>query len=218
MGLFIPASYQGHAISFVKYGPFLAKCDRGENSQFESSVTIYKINNLEAANIEFFKFLIYKKHTDEFMHQGINQLLGLRTLMQLPLEPQESGNCSWANVEATVPSMLFLLLLEEHSNIDQAKRDAMHFYDEWRKWDQDRALDEAVQSFKRSNKFRRSAKAALLATVLFQRCDYLIEHDIERAEKILSVISNEPYNCFLNSFAQVYGLERKTKKGKDFIH
>ena len=47
-----------------------------------------------------------------FVHKKINRILGLKSLIQLPLSSQISGNCSWANVEASMPSAYLLLILE----------------------------------------------------------------------------------------------------------
>jgi len=216
--LMIPTAYMGHAITFVTYGSLFAKCDRGENSKFEGPVVIYEITKPHALTNELLKAIIYEEMTDHFMHSEINEILGLKPVMNLPLAPQESGNCSWANVEASIPTMLFLLLLGEGIDVEMAKDQAMLFFHEWREWDKDRALDECVQEIKYVNKARKASKVAILGSILFQQCDYMDERDLKRAEKIMSVLGRKAYTCILNSFKKTYVEENKTAGGKNLEH
>jgi len=148
----------------------------------------------------------------------VNEILGLKPIMNLPIKPQESGNCSWANVEATIPTMLFLLLLGEGIDAETAKAHAMHFFEEWREWDKDRALDECVQDIKNVNKARKASKAAILGSILFQQCDYTDERSLKRAEKIMSVLGRKAYKCIKSSFVKTYCEDNKTEGGKNLEH
>ncbi len=105
-------AYKGHAITFIRYGEFWAKCDRGENSLEEGSVNIFYIRNTNALSPDFLRKLIYQKQTKNFVHREINNILGLEKLFTLPLSSQISGNCSWANVEAVVPTAFLMQLLD----------------------------------------------------------------------------------------------------------
>ena len=218
--LMLPIAYQGHAITFIKYKNLLLRCDRGENSKYEGTVVAYQINNLKAWTTELAKDLIYKKQNAEFILHEIKNILELVTLDILPIEAQLVGNCSWANVEASIPAMLFLLQLQSKNtvrDIQHYKNAALNFYREWLQWDKDRALDECVQSFNQANEARKASKAAMLGAILFQKCRYQVPKDLEKAEKIINILTDPNYQYVLKSYIKVYWLSKKTKKGKNLI-
>jgi len=66
----IPATYQGHAITFVRCGELFLKCDRGANSEFEGTIVVYQIGNPKLMTPEFLKEIIYTKQDDDFIHIG----------------------------------------------------------------------------------------------------------------------------------------------------
>lgn len=220
--LLLPVAYRGHAVSFIKYGDLLARCDRGENSKIEGSVVIYKINKPQLFNAEFIKKLIYKPQTIEFITSGIKRTLSLTTLLTLPLASQIIGNCSWANVEGAIPTMLFLLMLKEkrnptRSDINVYKKSALSFYKQWQGWDQDRALEECVHGFNHANAARKATRATILGAILFQQCNYHNPKDIERAEKMLPILMVPEYQYVLKSYVDVYWKNRKTRAGQNLI-
>ncbi|WP_050816861.1 ankyrin repeat domain-containing protein [Rickettsiella massiliensis] len=110
--LLLPVAYEGHAISFIKYKSWLIRCDRGENSQREGTVVIYRINYLDRWNAEFIKKIIYQRQTREFITKTIHHVLGLTVIGHLPIPPQTQGNCSWANLEASIPAMRFIFTFQ----------------------------------------------------------------------------------------------------------
>lgn len=221
--LFLPIAYEGHAISFIKFGDLLAKCDRGANSQIEGSVVIYRIGNPRAFDAEFIKNFLYQKQSEEFVHHGINQMLQLTTIMQLPLPSQLIGNCSWANVEATIPTLLFLLMFSKKrrtskKDITELQRAALLFYRQWMAWDKDRALEECIKSFHDASRTRKASKATMLGAILFQKCNYLNPKDVEKAEKILAILALPEYQYILKSYLQIYWKNRKTPAGNNLVH
>src|SRR5690606_15980403 len=124
-----------------------------------------------------------------YFHHSINQQLGLLPITQMPISSQISGNCSWANVQAIVP-VAYALQQLSLEGIEQFKPDiAMNLYDIWVEWDKDRALDECVHRFYLADPVRKASFASMLAAVLFQACDYANRHHIERAEKILTILT-----------------------------
>lgn len=206
--LIIPATYQGHAITFIRCGDLFVKCDRGANSEFEGTVVVYHLGNPQLATPEFLKEIIYTKRDDRFMHMGINQYLGLRRVAVMPIPPQKTGNCSWANVEAAVPALLYCLFSGGRFQSDQdghLQQLAMQFYHDWHEWDKDRALNECIQSLQRSSHSRARTKAALLGMVLFQSCYPEDQRDIARARDILQVLTKSDYDFILTSYIKVYG-------------
>lgn len=219
--LLIPATYQGHAITFVRYGDLFAKVDRGANSQFEGSVVIYRMRRPQALTPAMLHQIVYTKQSDDFMHSGINQQLGLVRVMNLPIGPQITGNCSWANVEGAVPTMLFMLLMSDptyRSDMYDCIAQSLEFYDAWREWDKDRALDECIQNFGHDEKIRNASKAVLLAATLFQTCEYSDIKNIERAERILSVLAKNQFSQYIENYVKVYYKKKWSEAGENLMH
>ncbi len=219
--LLLPVAYEGHAISFIQYKNFLVRCDRGENSRREGSVVLYQIGNMKNWNLPFIKQLIYKRQTQKFITQGIKRVLGLTAMTQLPLASQLIGNCSWANVEASIPALLFLLLLPARNFPKSCEKDKAHaidFYRNWMQWDKDRALEECIKGFQYASRTRKASKATILAAILFQTCDYQRSEDMEKAERILKILTLSEYDYLLKSYKKIYWDMRKTKQGLNFLH
>lgn len=222
--LILPVAFEGHAISFIKYGSWFAKCDRGENSLREGSVNIYRVNRPSALTTEFLTDLVYKKQTKHYVHQGINTVLGLTPVIKLPISAQIAGNCSWANIEAAVAIAFFLVLLNKNElkvgqlNYKSLIQEVFTIYERWLEWDKDRALEHCIQSFYASAPARQASKAAILGGVLFQSCDYQNVKDLMRSEKILSILTISEYRYILQSYLQTYCVDRLTKRGNNLLH
>lgn len=60
--LLLPVAYEGHAITFIKYGNWLAKCDRGANSLTNPAVGIYRMGRPQAFSPHFLKQQIGRAH------------------------------------------------------------------------------------------------------------------------------------------------------------
>jgi hypothetical protein len=217
--ILIPVAYEGHAVTFVKYQDLLARCDRGENSAKEGSVVIYHVNRAKRLTTDFLKYFIYKPQSQEFILSGIKNELGLVAVENLPVSSQVIGNCSWANVEASIPTMIFLLMVNEagKSKISLCKKAAMKFYYDWLEWDKDRALEECIQSFHRASPARKASKAAILGAILFQQCHFRDQKNLRRVEKILSILSIPEYTYVLKSYIDVYAKKRKTEAGNNLM-
>lgn len=168
-------------------------------------------------NAKFLQEFLYKKQPRHYFHQVINQKLGLEPVLQLPISPQISGNCSWANVQAIVP-VAFALQQLAFQGLDQFDPEtAMTLYDTWVEWDQDRALDECVQRFYLADRLRKASITSMLAAVLFQACDYANKHHVERAEKILSILTLPDYYYVLKSYLDTYCIKRLTRRGNNLL-
>lgn len=220
--LLLPIAYEGHAISIMVLGEYLAKCDRGENSLREGTVNIYRVQRLKKLNEDLFGFLLYKQQSESFIHHQLNQVLELQPLCQLPISPQISGNCSWANIEASVPIMHFLLALQDPKSqgrdLNELIEETMYFYRQWHTWDQDRALNECIQDFAKASPSRQASKAAILGTILFQSCKYGNKKDMDRADKILKILTLPQYTYILNSYIKVYYQDKKTAQGSNLLN
>lgn len=217
--LLLPIAYEGHAIALIKYKNWLIRCDRGENSQREGSIVIYECQRPYAWNKEFCKQLIYQRQSREFLTQGIHRYLGLMTIANLTIQGQVIGNCSWANIEASILAILFLLSAgttkgQLVSRSEKYQQQASVFFQDWQTWDKDRALEECIQGFYYSNKARGATKATILAAILFQKAPYnLIE--LKQAEAILKILTLSDYKYLLKSYLKVYWQLTKTPQGKD---
>lgn len=220
--LLIPIAYAGHAISFIRYDDWLIRCDRGEFGRDHGTVIFYKMGQPHYLNKELIKNLIYKRQGKEFIDEGLTQMLQLKPIGQLPLSVQMSGNCSWANIEAVIPTMMFLLLLQEQRSqdvigVEKCKEQALYFYNEWLEWDKNRALYFCINTFYHSNPARKATKAAILAAILFQKCQYLRSQDREKAEKILPILTIEEYRYILKSYYLVFKDVKDNQEIKNLI-
>lgn len=220
--LILPIGYQGHAITLIHSGNIFIKCDRGEASQRHGSVVIYKMQKPYALTTGFIKKLLYKKQDKQFIEEGLVEYLGLVPISHLPLPAQIIGNCSWANVEATLPAMIFMQLLhktpkEERQDIRHLKETALFIHKEWMRWDQDTALHECMHSFYSASPARKATKVALLTAILFQRCHHAVNRDLRRAEKIFKIIALPEYNYVLKSYVDVYAKRARTPAGKNLM-
>lgn len=216
--LLLPIAYEGHAISFVKYQRWLARCDRGENSKREGSVVIYELKDSARWTLSFVKQLLYQQQSEAFITQGIQAFLGLKKVMQLPLAAQLIGNCSWANIEASLPTLLFLLLMEAgHSKVtlQACQAQALLIHQDWLQWDKERALEECLKSFPYASRARKATKATLLGAVLFQTCQYQRADDLEKAIKLLPILTLPDYQYVLRSYLKVYWQDKKTPQGRN---
>ena len=211
----LPAASRGHALAFIKYGDYWAKIDRGENSLKEGSVIIYRMSRPDAFDVNFLHHFLYKKQSRQYFHQAINKQLGLIPIAQIPMSSQIVGNCSWANIQAIVP---VAYALQHITNNEAFSYDeALKLYDAWVEWDKDRALDECIQRFYLGDVLRKASYASILAGVLFQSCDYAIPHHVERADKILKVLTLSDYYYILQSYLDTYCIKKLTRKGNNLL-
>ncbi len=213
--LILPVASRGHALCFIRYKQWWAKIDRGENSLQEGSVNIYKITRPKGLNLEFFHDFLYKKQSRRFFHQAINTQLGLIPIAQLPISSQIAGNCSWANVQAVIPVAYFMQQMTDNHSGDA--EDALAIYNEWVDWDKDRALDECIQRFHLANTQRKASIVAMLGGVLFQACNSQNTLHLERAEKILTIMTLPDYYYVLQSYLEEYCVKRLTPKGNNLL-
>lgn len=217
--LLIPVGYEGHAITFVRYGDIWAKCDRREDSRLYDNIMFYKMQNPRACTVDFVKQIIYEKQDSQFINAEIDNILDLVPVTELKVEAQISGNCSWANVEATVPTLFFLILMQASQDMEsmtQFKTQALNFFHRWREWNKDRSLDYCIQSYQTGDVIRKACKAEILAAILFQRSNTNDASDQRRVESILAILLNSPYEYILKNYLRVYYYEGITEEGKHF--
>lgn len=217
--LLLPIAYEGHAIALIKYKGWLIRCDRGENSRREGSVVIYQLQNPHAWTLDLCKQLIFNRQSRKFLTKEIYRLLALKPIVTLPLGAQITGNCSWANIEASIPAMLLILqfnIVQKTNTVQMHQSCALNFYHAWHQWDKDRALEECIQGFYYGSKARQVSKATLLAAILFQRSAEF-HNDLSIAENILKILSLPDYRYLLKSYCEVYWKLSQMPSGKSFL-
>jgi len=218
--LIIPIGYEGHAITFIKLGNLLVKCDRREDSRLYDNVVIYQINRPEVMTNEFIQKLIFSKQDWETINNSLPQWLNLQPITEIKLAAQVSGNCSWANVEACLPTLFFLLSSQNEdfeANILRYKNLALDFFKQWREWNKDRSLQFCLQSFRDGDSIRKACKAEILAAILYQSCNSGSMLDRDRAESIISVIGTQKYEYILQNYIKTYCYEDSSEEGKNFL-
>lgn len=218
--LVIPVGYEGHAITFVKLGNMLVKCDRREDSRLFDNVYFYHVGRPDLFNKDFIKHMMYEKQTSEFINEELPQILALEPVTELKVAAQISGNCSWANVEACIPTLFFLLSSRQpdfQENIPHYKTLALNFFKEWREWNKERALRFCIQSFNQGDTVRKATKAEILAAILFQTCNNTEMMNQDRIELILNILLQPQYEYILKNYVKSYSFESVGDEGKDFL-
>ncbi|HVE44166.1 MAG TPA: ankyrin repeat domain-containing protein [Gammaproteobacteria bacterium] len=217
--LVIPVGYEGHAITFIKYGDIWIKCDRREDSRLYDNVMFYRMTSPGKLTKDFLKYLLYEKHTSQFINIELDNILGLTPVTELKVEAQISGNCSWANVEATIPAIFFLVMLQASENekgMAYYKTLALHFFHRWRDWNKERSFGYCIQSFKKGDSIRKACKADILGAILFQHNHVRSVADKERTMMILSLLSHTQYEYIIYDYLRIYYYESNTAEGKAF--
>jgi len=216
--LLLPVGYRGHAITFIKYRNLWAKCDRGVED-IVSTVLVSEIGNPYTANRELFTRILYEHKTEEFIRNEIPQQLLLKTLITLPTRHQVSGNCSWANVETSVPAMLYLLsynpqLHTTARDLSLLQKNIYQFYNAWVEWDKDSALEEAIEDFESADATRQLSKAIILGGILIQRCNARYKQHVIWAKKILSILVQPNFIFILENYCKVFLKDTASKTGQ----
>lgn len=217
--LIIPVGYEGHAITFIKSGNIWVKCDRREDSRLYDNVMFYHIRNPQNLTKDFIKSLIYVKQSDVFINSELDHILGLEPITELKVEAQISGNCSWANVEAAIPAMFFLILMQYNMDsqaLSYYKTLALNYFHRWRDWNKERALQFCIQAYEDGDAIRKASKAEIFAAILFQRCDLDNRTDQARIEMILNLLLKSPYHYLLRNYLRVYYFDNYSEEGKRF--
>lgn len=217
--LIIPVGYEGHAITFIKFGNIFVKCDRREDSRLFDNIMIYQMQRPQMLDADFVQRLLFEKMSDEFVNEDLPDLLQLVPITEIKVTAQISGNCSWANVEACIPAIFFLLIsqMSEENDVSRNKNIALNFFQQWREWNKDRSLQFCVQSFNHADPIRKACKAEILAAILFQCCTGGHPKDDERAGLILSVLMQPDYEYVLRNYVRSYCYEDQSEEGKRFM-
>ncbi len=216
--LLLPVSYEAHAITFIKYGNFLAKCDRGVQKMTDP-IVINTVGNPQLLSRELLTNLLYQPHSAKYIKSDLVKILELTPYAKLPIKHQITGNCSWANVESSVPTMLYMLLheqIKDETKVAPLVKEIMRFYYAWLDWDKDRAIEDCLDGFDNLSFQRQKSKAALLGAVLFQSCNPSKPRDIKRAQKILKILFRKEFHYIVRIYANVFVRSKKSAEGTAF--
>lgn len=218
--LILPIAFEGHAITMIKFWEWFVRCDRGEFGRKNGTVLMYYIRNQSRVSKSLFKQLLYKRQYIESLNEDLPRHLNLDAMWKLPVSEQRAGNCTWANVEAVIPAMMFLLLLEEQGgkNADACQKEALDFYDEWVEWDKNRALHFCLDDFAEASPARKASRVALMAAVMFQSCDYNDFKDKQKVAKMLPVLTLSQYDYVLKSYLKVFSVDKKNPRTKSLYN
>src|SRR3990167_2081514 len=221
--LIIPVSQEGHALTLVRAGNLLAICDRAthkDQDPQEDKVKIYYMASPWRLTPEFASELIYKRQEMTIFHKMMPANLGLQEIASMPLHAQIAGNCSWANIEACIPTLFYMLSMNDPGKSGERllkdKAEAMSFYDDWALWDQTRSLDYFIQEFSDASKKRRATIAEILCAVLFEACMADNPNDRDRIEKIVPILRKKEVSYIPESYLSAYLRHRKTEAGENF--
>ena len=211
--LIIPIGQEGHAITVVKQGNLLAICDRAKQGQENvPTVQIFYINRPSRLCAELCVPLIYKRQSLDQVKQILQQQLGLQAVGQLNLPHQLMGNCSWANVEACIPTLVFLSGMQSADNAEAVadyQNFALSLFRQWSEWDKERALQFCMSDFSVATPARKASKVTMLAAIFVQSCRASNEFERERAARIFPYLKKPGYEYVLKSYIHTYIKKKK---------
>jgi hypothetical protein len=217
----LPVAYEGHGISFIHSGDIWVRIDRGEYGRQHGCVNFYRIGNPSAVNENFLFNLLYVKHTKAFITKDIDTKLRLIPIAQMPIEAQSTGNCSWANVEAAIPALFFIMLQSKfHFDPSQGiftknRVASLQVYRAWLKWYKDREVKACIDAFHSASDARKASKASILGAILMQRCHFENFRTIHRVEQMLTILTEKKYSYILRSYLDAYCEPKLTPAGRN---
>lgn len=216
----LPINQQGHAFSIVKSRNLLAIIDRARDSSPNDRIPIYYINRKAPLTAHFILPLIFERQDIQMIHQTLKQSLALQEIDSLSIPDQRIGNCSWANIEATIPVMKLMLHFNGSgtaSHKHELIADSLELFHRWRHWDRERALTFVIDDFKPASPARKACIAALLAAILFQHCSATNDEHFALAERIIPIVTAREYEYLINSYKKFYVNDKPTKAGANLI-
>ena len=220
--LIIPINQEGHAFTLVKSGSLFAVCDRARSDEhhLETEIIIDYMNRLSGFQANNMMPLIYEKQSITTIKDHLKNLLRLQPIASIEMPTQKIGNCSWANVEAIIPVLHFMLQLNQQNKSkskEQLMVDSMELFHRWREWERQRALQFFLNEFPNATEGRRASIAALLAGVIFQTCSADNPSDVNRAKKMIKAIKKHHHDYVFDSYLTVYVNQKSTEAGKNLV-
>jgi hypothetical protein len=181
-----------------------------------NGIVFFEITKPQLFDKALMKFMLYEKKDLTFIHETLHKRLGLKTIGRMMIDPQVTGNCSWANIAACVPAAFFLLtdeLSHYPTGIVDYDHIALQQYRDWRDWDRKNAIHYCIKNFKTGEPARKASLGAAMAAVFFQRIDYRDKHQFELAKEIYALLQQPDYNYLLKNYLDQYYYRRRTPAG-----
>jgi hypothetical protein len=211
--LIIPIGQEGHAITVVRQGHLIAICDRAEQKDPSTpTVQIFYMNRPSKLNADLCVPLIYERQTLDAVKATLQQALGLQLMGRLDLPQQLMGNCSWANVEACIPTLIFLYGMHQAKDkaaVEAQKDLALTLFRQWREWDKERALQFCLQDFSAASEARKASKVTILAAIFTQSCRASRPFELERAKRIFPYLKQPGFEYVLRTYIKSYIKSKK---------
>ena len=164
--------------------------------------------------------LIYVRQNMMVFHKMLPVNLGLQEIGYMPLHAQRAGNCSWANIEACIPTLFYMICMnntgKSGEQLVKDKNEAMELFHDWQKWDQERSLDYFVSHFATADEKRRATIAEILCAVLFEACSADRKEDHDRIKKIVPILKTKGLEYISDSYIHAYCLQQQTDLGDNF--
>lgn len=223
--LIIPIAQEGHAQTIVRAGDLLAICDRAtyeddDPRDTQNKVKIYTMGRPWQLSSKNVADLIYVRQNMAIFRKTFPVSLGLHEIDALPLHAQIAGNCSWANIEACIPALFYMLCMNNANKsgiqLRKDKSEAMSMFHDWQSWDRDRSLDYFVNHFSKADKKRQAAIAEIVCAVLFESCSADRSSDHDRIKKIVPILRKKELAYIAQSYVDAYCLKQKTSAGENF--
>ncbi len=223
--LIIPVAQEGHAMTLIRAGNLLAMCDRAtyEDQTADDNldrVKIFYMNKPWKLKPDLIAELIYVRQNMNLFRKMLPVNVGMQEVATLPLKAQIAGNCSWANIEACIPTLFYMTCMNDPEKsgerLMREKQIAMELYADWQAWDQERSIDYFIQNFATADAKRRATIAEILCAVLFQACSADNKKDLDRIKKIVPIIKTKDLEYIPESYITAYVRHQKTDLGENF--
>ena len=215
--LILPVNSEGHLLCLIRYENYLVICDRRREDEFLNGIMIFRMRNPIEFNVKLCEFLLYEKKPLDYIYKRLPQILKLEEVSRMMIEPQMSGNCSWANIEACLP--IVLKLVKDSDNLPSVidyDDTCVQVFRHWRKWDQERALHFFLSDFESAPIGRQAMIAALSAAIVFQRCDVRRKADVRLAMRLSDTFNRPEFQYLIESYRATYLHRENTAAGQNF--
>jgi hypothetical protein len=214
--IILPVNYDGHAISFIRYQNYLVRIDRQMQGNRMNGIVFFTMSKPQALDKNLMKFMLYEKKDLTFIQETLGKRLGLKPVARMMIDPQVTGNCSWANTTASVPAAFFLLtddVANYPSGIIDYDHLALQQYRNWRDWDRKNAIRYCIENFKGAERARRATLGAAMAALFFQRIDYRDKNQFELAREIYELLQQDGTEYLLKNYMDQYYYRKRTPAG-----
>lgn len=219
--LILPMSQEGHAFTIIKSGSLLAICDRaflGNELENQSGIEVFYINRPLGFKPSLVMPLVFEKQHIKHIKRILKKELLLKPIATIDMPRQRIGNCSWANVEAIIPVLFFMLQMNAKNQSNTQARiiiDSIELFQRWQLWEKERALHFFLDQLGNASRSRKASIAALLAGLMFQTCSAENPNDIARAKKIIGQLKKYQLDFVFDTYIEYYRKKNPTAAGRN---